>query len=84
MNGIGERAGNASMEEVSVLEHFVVSSWRVLSFDFEIMLPESILNWEMQVVMAIKCRGDHILGGLHTSIDTRHITMTSKMVLSLL
>ncbi|XP_010539993.1 PREDICTED: 2-isopropylmalate synthase 2, chloroplastic [Tarenaya hassleriana] len=47
INGIGERAGNASLEEV---------------------------------VMAIKCRGDHILGGLFTGIDTRHIVMTSKMV----
>ncbi|XP_023643860.1 2-isopropylmalate synthase 2, chloroplastic isoform X1 [Capsella rubella] len=47
INGIGERAGNASLEEV---------------------------------VMAIKCRGDHVLGGLFTGIDTRHIVMTSKMV----
>lgn len=47
INGIGERAGNASLEEV---------------------------------VMAIKCRGDHILGGLFTGIDTKHIVMTSKMV----
>uniref|UniRef100_A0A1J3J2P2 2-isopropylmalate synthase n=2 Tax=Noccaea caerulescens TaxID=107243 RepID=A0A1J3J2P2_NOCCA len=47
INGIGERAGNASLEEV---------------------------------VMAIKCRGDHLLGGLFTGIDTRHIVMTSKMV----
>ncbi|KAG5386990.1 hypothetical protein IGI04_038460 [Brassica rapa subsp. trilocularis] len=47
INGIGERAGNASLEEV---------------------------------VMAIKCRGDHVLGGLYTGIDTRHIVMTSKMV----
>lgn len=30
--------------------------------------------------MAIKCRGDHVLGGLFTGIDTRHIVMTSKMV----
>ncbi|KAM7253247.1 hypothetical protein ACFE04_008691 [Oxalis oulophora] len=47
VNGIGERAGNASMEEV---------------------------------VMALKCRGDHILGGLYTGINTRHIVMASKMV----
>ncbi|XP_050208246.1 2-isopropylmalate synthase 1, chloroplastic-like [Mercurialis annua] len=47
INGIGERAGNASLEEV---------------------------------VMAIKCRGEHILGGLYTGINPRHITMTSKMV----
>ncbi|KAM7264831.1 hypothetical protein ACFE04_002514 [Oxalis oulophora] len=47
VNCIGERAGNASMEEV---------------------------------VMALKCRGDHILGGLHTGINTRHIVMASKMV----
>ncbi|CAN1253319.1 2-isopropylmalate synthase 2, chloroplastic [Linum perenne] len=47
INGIGERAGNASLEEV---------------------------------VMAIKCRGDPILGGLHTGINTKHITMASKMV----
>ncbi|KAK3222517.1 hypothetical protein Dsin_009542 [Dipteronia sinensis] len=47
INGIGERAGNASLEEV---------------------------------VMAVKCRGDHALGGLYTGINTRHIVMTSKMV----
>ncbi|XP_024043586.1 2-isopropylmalate synthase 1, chloroplastic isoform X2 [Citrus clementina] len=47
INGIGERAGNASLEEV---------------------------------VMAFKCRGEHILGGLYTGINTRHIVMASKMV----
>ncbi|XP_039042818.1 2-isopropylmalate synthase 1, chloroplastic-like [Hibiscus syriacus] len=47
INGIGERAGNASLEEV---------------------------------VMAIKCRGEHVLGGLYTGINTQHIVMTSKMV----
>ncbi|PKI32768.1 hypothetical protein CRG98_046842 [Punica granatum] len=47
INGIGERAGNASLEEV---------------------------------VMAIKCKGDHTLGGLYTGINTHHITLTSKMV----
>uniref|UniRef100_A0A2P2QNU0 2-isopropylmalate synthase n=1 Tax=Rhizophora mucronata TaxID=61149 RepID=A0A2P2QNU0_RHIMU len=47
INGIGERAGNASLEEV---------------------------------VMAIKCRGADILGGLYTGINTQHIIMASKMV----
>nr|KYP33825.1 putative 2-isopropylmalate synthase [Cajanus cajan] len=47
INGIGERAGNASLEEV---------------------------------VMALKCRGAHVLGGLYTGINTRHILKTSKMV----
>ncbi|KAL4269508.1 hypothetical protein GQ457_HM001030 [Hibiscus cannabinus] len=47
INGIGERAGNASLEEV---------------------------------VMAIKCRGEHVLGGLYTGINTKHIVMASKMV----
>lgn len=47
INGIGERAGNASLEEV---------------------------------VMAFKCRGEHILGGIYTGINTRHIVMASKMV----
>ncbi|XP_066355837.1 2-isopropylmalate synthase A-like [Miscanthus floridulus] len=46
INGIGERAGNASLEEV---------------------------------VMAIKCRRE-LLNGLYTGIDSRHITLTSKMV----
>ncbi|ONM28961.1 2-isopropylmalate synthase 1 chloroplastic, partial [Zea mays] len=46
INGIGERAGNASLEEV---------------------------------VMAIKCRRE-LLDGLYTGIDSRHITLTSKMV----
>ncbi|XP_077218035.1 2-isopropylmalate synthase A-like isoform X2 [Tasmannia lanceolata] len=47
VNGIGERAGNASLEEV---------------------------------VMAIKCRGKELMGGLYTGINTRHIVMASKMV----
>lgn len=47
INGIGERAGNASLEEV---------------------------------VMALQCRGEHVLGGLHTGINSRHIFLTSKMV----
>ncbi|XP_068646272.1 2-isopropylmalate synthase A-like isoform X2 [Aristolochia californica] len=47
VNGIGERAGNASLEEV---------------------------------VMAIKCRGQELLGGLYTGVNTRHIVMASKMV----
>ncbi|KAJ0972310.1 hypothetical protein J5N97_020269 [Dioscorea zingiberensis] len=46
INGIGERAGNAALEEV---------------------------------VMAINCRRE-LLGGLHTSIATRHIMAASKMV----
>lgn len=32
--------------------------------------------------MAFKCRGEHVLGGLYTGIDTRHIVMASKMVFS--
>ncbi|KAL3512989.1 hypothetical protein ACH5RR_025706 [Cinchona calisaya] len=47
INGIGERAGNASLEEV---------------------------------VMAIKCRGEQVLGGLYTGINAKHIFMASKMV----
>ncbi|KAI3408926.1 uncharacterized protein J3R85_019994 [Psidium guajava] len=47
INGIGERAGNASLEEV---------------------------------VMALKYKGEHVMGGLYTGINTRHIVMTSKMV----
>ncbi|XP_016505033.1 2-isopropylmalate synthase A isoform X1 [Nicotiana tabacum] len=47
INGIGERAGNASLEEV---------------------------------VMALKCRGEKVLGGLYTGINTQHIIPTSKMV----
>ncbi|KAL2530095.1 2-isopropylmalate synthase 2 [Forsythia ovata] len=47
INGIGERAGNASLEEV---------------------------------VMAFKCRGEQILDGLYTGINTQHIIMASKMV----
>ncbi|KAM7461582.1 hypothetical protein LguiA_029703 [Lonicera macranthoides] len=47
INGIGERAGNASLEEV---------------------------------VMALKCRGDQVMGGLYTGINTQHIVMASKMV----
>ncbi|KAG5554283.1 hypothetical protein RHGRI_011970 [Rhododendron griersonianum] len=47
INGIGERAGNASLEEV---------------------------------VMALKCRGDHVLGGLYTGINTEQIISSSKMV----
>ncbi|XP_055820028.1 2-isopropylmalate synthase A-like [Solanum dulcamara] len=47
INGIGERAGNASLEEI---------------------------------VMAIKCRGEEVLGGLYTGINTKHIFTTSNMV----
>ncbi|KAF7133077.1 hypothetical protein RHSIM_Rhsim09G0032100 [Rhododendron simsii] len=47
VNGIGERAGNAALEEV---------------------------------VMALKCRGDQVLGGLYTGINTEQIIMSSKMV----
>nr|ARE67142.1 FEN1 [Aeschynomene afraspera] len=47
INGIGERAGNASFEEV---------------------------------VMALKCRGHDVFGGLYTGINTKHIFKTSKMV----
>ncbi|KAF3789973.1 2-isopropylmalate synthase B, partial [Nymphaea thermarum] len=46
INGIGERAGNASLEEV---------------------------------VMTLRCRGKEQLGGLYTGINTKHITMASKM-----
>lgn len=47
INGIGERAGNASLEEV---------------------------------VMALRCRGEQVLGGLYTGINVKHIIMASKMV----
>ncbi|KAK2990831.1 hypothetical protein RJ640_009770 [Escallonia rubra] len=47
INGIGERAGNASFEEF---------------------------------VMALKCRGKDLLGGLYSGINTKHIASTSKMV----
>jgi 2-isopropylmalate synthase len=47
INGIGERAGNASLEEV---------------------------------VMALKCRGTELLGGLYTGLNTKHIAVASRMV----
>ncbi|CAF2144826.1 unnamed protein product [Brassica rapa subsp. narinosa] len=47
INGIGERSGNAPLEEV---------------------------------VMALKCRGAFVMGGVYTRIDTRQIMATSKMV----
>ncbi|XP_065848185.1 2-isopropylmalate synthase 2, chloroplastic-like [Euphorbia lathyris] len=47
INGIGERAGNSSLEEV---------------------------------VMALKCRGDNVLEGVYTCINSTNITKTSKMV----
>lgn len=34
----------------------------------------------LQVVMAIKCRGEQALDGLYTGINTQHIIMASKMV----
>uniref|UniRef100_M4EKN9 Pyruvate carboxyltransferase domain-containing protein n=1 Tax=Brassica campestris TaxID=3711 RepID=M4EKN9_BRACM len=46
INGIGERSGNASLEEV---------------------------------VMALKCRGAYLMGGVYTRIDRRQIMATSKM-----
>ncbi|CAJ1918539.1 unnamed protein product [Sphenostylis stenocarpa] len=33
-----------------------------------------------EVVMALRCRGDHIFDGLYTGINTKHILKTSKMV----
>lgn len=30
--------------------------------------------------MALKCRGEQVMDGLYTGIDTRHIVMASKMV----
>ncbi|OIT28574.1 PREDICTED: 2-isopropylmalate synthase A-like [Nicotiana attenuata] len=47
VNGIGERAGNGSLEEI---------------------------------VMALKYRGEEVLGGLYSGINTKHISATSKMV----
>ncbi|WMV40751.1 hypothetical protein MTR67_034136 [Solanum verrucosum] len=47
INGIGERAENASLEEI---------------------------------VMAIKCRGEEVLGGVYTGINTKHIFTTSNMI----
>ncbi|KAF8082330.1 hypothetical protein N665_0832s0004 [Sinapis alba] len=47
INGIGERSGNAPLEEV---------------------------------VMALKCRGEYLMGGVYTRIDTHQIMATSKMV----
>ncbi|KAL3699132.1 hypothetical protein R1sor_017154 [Riccia sorocarpa] len=46
INGIGERAGNASLQEV---------------------------------VMAIRCRGNELLGGLYTGINSKHISVASRM-----
>ncbi|GFY92899.1 methylthioalkylmalate synthase-like 4 [Actinidia rufa] len=34
----------------------------------------------LSVVMALKCRGDQVLGGLYTGINTEQIVMSSKMV----
>lgn len=31
--------------------------------------------------MSLQCRGEHVLGGLHTGINTKHIFLTSKMVI---
>lgn len=39
-----------------------------------------ILHVHVQVVMAIKCRGEQLLGGLYTGINTKHITVASRMV----
>ncbi|KAL3688747.1 hypothetical protein R1sor_015056 [Riccia sorocarpa] len=47
INGIGERADNASLQEV---------------------------------VMAIRCRGNELLGGLYTGINSKHISVASRML----
>ncbi|KAE8731866.1 2-isopropylmalate synthase 2 [Hibiscus syriacus] len=71
INGIGERAGNAPWKRCvqwccdHVFIFYNVSAFLVLNF---------------MVVMALKCRGEHVLGGLYTGINTRHIVMASKMV----
>ncbi|GKV09602.1 hypothetical protein SLEP1_g21077 [Rubroshorea leprosula] len=70
INGIGERAGNASLEEA-----LLWSSWT--QFFYEVVTFLSPIH---PVVMAFKCKGKDILGGLYTGIDTRCIVMASKMV----
>ncbi|KAL3691397.1 hypothetical protein R1sor_005048 [Riccia sorocarpa] len=50
INGIGERAGNASFQEF---------------------------------VMAIGCRGNELFGGLYTGINSKHISVASRMKLEL-
>ncbi|XP_010493412.1 PREDICTED: methylthioalkylmalate synthase 1, chloroplastic-like isoform X2 [Camelina sativa] len=47
INGIGERSGNAPLEEVAI---------------------------------ALKCRGEYLMDGVYTNINTRQIMATSKMV----
>ncbi|KAL3699002.1 hypothetical protein R1sor_017024 [Riccia sorocarpa] len=59
INGIGERAGNASLQEI---------------------LSASL---SCHVVMAIRCRGNELLGGLgglYTGINSKHISVASRMV----
>ncbi|KAG5554281.1 hypothetical protein RHGRI_011970 [Rhododendron griersonianum] len=136
INGIGERAGNASLEEVSVcvahdirivranatfarhdfslVLYYTCTSVNLLNFmeayryivsgrsrkllNHRFIALADILNFNcsrwiigetsfyvsqphiLQVVMALKCRGDHVLGGLYTGINTEQIISSSKMV----
>ncbi|KAH0644501.1 hypothetical protein KY284_032385 [Solanum tuberosum] len=34
----------------------------------------------LAIVMAIKCRGEEVLGGVYTGINTEHIFTTSNMI----
>ncbi|CAN1767156.1 2-isopropylmalate synthase 2, chloroplastic [Linum perenne] len=96
INGIGERAGNASLEEASEVMILLLLKNMCRTYDkriLNIMYITCILLWGSAicksisegkqapfVVMAMKCRGVHILGGLYTGINTKHITIASKMV----
>lgn len=90
INGIGERAGNASLEEVTLAHrsctiyvdgaHGVHSGWSPW-----ISAPKNARDAKLdmlpcQVVMAMSCRGQHIMGGVFTGVHTRHIAVTSRMV----
>ncbi|GER27873.1 2-isopropylmalate synthase [Striga asiatica] len=94
INGIGERAGNASLEEflygaliyqeqnLKVIDTKEEPKTRISFYELQgnFIVMNGITFSSIQVVMALKCRGEQILDGLYTGINTQHIIMASKMV----
>ncbi|KAL5991023.1 hypothetical protein ACLOJK_011929 [Asimina triloba] len=113
INGIGERAGNASLEEMSMETGMTLGASYLGNASFPLKRKTELQSWLLfnhsplyngsmvsvleaecvalpihawiliqleRVVMAIKCRGEELMGGLHTGINTKHIVMASRMV----
>ncbi|XP_028103732.1 2-isopropylmalate synthase A-like [Camellia sinensis] len=63
-------------------QHFLKEKQMKQGFIHIPSVPEKVHNvaFTTSVVMALKCRGEQVFGGLYTGINTRQIVMSSKMV----